>query len=68
MMPLWKNIMSNKFYVIYEEYSEYNQFEGTWDTMAEDFDTEEAANLFIAGLTHQDYQNIIGPLVNVNPT
>jgi hypothetical protein len=39
-----KNKMKDKFYIVYMEYSEYNQFEGSWDLRVDRFKTHLAAS------------------------
>lgn len=53
------------FYVIYERYSEYNQFEGVWDYCFETFKSIEAAKEFIKdNKQDSNYRNFIGPLTD----
>jgi hypothetical protein len=53
-----------KFYVFYEYYSEYNQFEGSWEKDWAVFDGSEDAQGFIDSHTdNSDYRNFVGPLL-----
>lgn len=66
--------MKDKFYVVYESYTDYNQFEGSWDLQIEDFPTFKEAEDWIktswdADACRRHGAKIIGPLVlAVDPT
>lgn len=47
-----------KFYVIYDYYTEYNQFEGFWDKEYKEFDSYQEAQKFA-----DDEEGSIGPLI-----
>lgn len=49
-----------KYYVIYRYYSEYNQFEGEWNTYHKEFDHLQPAMDFVRTLPSDEY--IAGPL------
>ncbi len=52
-----------RYYVLYEFYHEYTQFEGSWGKDWIGFDTVGKAEDFIKGIKPgSDYRNIIGPL------
>lgn len=54
-----------KYYVLYQEYSEYNQFEGEWITAYETFSSMNAAKKYITFLKkNNNYRRIIGPLIH----
>lgn len=54
------------YYVIYQEYQEYNQFEGTWNTDYHSFDSLELANKFaVSCANNSDLRFIAGPLIKV---
>lgn len=57
-------MLTGKYFIIYEDYTEYNQFEGSWDTRVARFSTLEKARRWLkeAKLSH-NIKNIIGPLV-----
>ena len=42
-----KEELKDKYFVIYKDYTEYNQFEGSRDNEYESFDTLDEANNFI---------------------
>ena len=55
-------------YVIYEEYTEYNQFEGRWDIYFKEFDDIPAAKEWMqesyeAGQCRLHGAKLIGPLI-----
>lgn len=56
-----------KYYIIYEEYSDYNQFEGNWTQKIQTFNSYEAAKKELNGLRtcyyHTNYRKRIGPLI-----
>jgi hypothetical protein len=55
-----------KYYVIYDDYTEYNQFEGSWDKQFKEFDNLASAKGFINSFReYGDQRDPIGPLVNV---
>lgn len=56
-----------QYFVIYKEYQEYNQFEGTWNTDYEVYTKLKLAYEFINTLQNdENYRDIVGPLVSVN--
>jgi hypothetical protein len=60
-----------KYYVIYESYSEYNQFEGSWDLKLKEFDSIQEANKWLDNNTYVKEcrlynRTLIGPLVEVS--
>ena len=65
-----------KYYILYEDYSEYNQFEGYWELRKETFTSLMAAKKAIKNLKgdNNNYRHVIGPLIhtcnlkNINPT
>jgi viroplasmin and RNaseH domain-containing protein len=52
-----------KYYVIYQTYTEYNQFEGDWSTDFHKFESFEEAQRFIDNDIMVD-ELIAGPLVD----
>lgn len=56
-----------KHYIVFEDYSEYNQFEGSYDWIVEEFKTLQQANKRVDELKHLQgsgyVRKIIGPLV-----
>ena len=52
-----------KYYVLHKEYTEYNQFEGSWDDTYTTFDDVEKAKRFAESLS--EYTFIAGPLVAI---
>lgn len=52
-----------RYYVIYRYYSEYNQFEGSWDTYHNEFDDEQKARDYIKTLGKDEF--IAGPLIEL---
>lgn len=59
-----------KYYVIYEYYSEYNQFEGSWDLQLEEFSSLTAAKEWINNSRCAEEcrlyeRKLIGPLKKV---
>lgn len=58
-----ENRAMKDIYVIYEFYSEYNQFEGSWDKDRNAYDNVEKAETFVAEVKkNSNYRNIVGPL------
>lgn len=60
--------MKAKFYVVYESYTEYNQFEGSWDLQIKDFKTFKEADDWMktswdADACKRHGAKMIGPLV-----
>lgn len=54
---------TGKYYVMYKSYTEYNQFEGSWDLDKEEFISFEEAERWIEeAQTSSDIRDIIGPL------
>ena len=54
------------YYVLYEEYSEYNQFEGSWDKDWKSFNTEKEAIDYVLSIQkNHNYHNVIGPLKTI---
>lgn len=54
------------YYVLYRYYSEYNQFEGSWDKDWDSFDSEEEAKDFMKRLKdNSNYRDLIGPLTTL---
>lgn len=55
-----------KYYVVYQSYTEYNQFEGDWESCYSEFDSlKEASDWIKAVKKDTDLKDIIGPLVKV---
>lgn len=58
--------MNKLYYVIYENYTEYNQFEGCWDWVVKEFDSEKKAREFANKIRpSQDTRKLIGPVQEV---
>jgi len=60
-----------KYYIIYEEYTDYNQFEGCWEISVEEFDSIENAESWLntserASECKTYERKLIGPLVLYN--
>lgn len=53
-----------KYYVIYNSYTEYNQFEGSWDVSYEVFNAHKEAKTFAEEQKRKDTL-IAGPLMEV---
>ncbi len=52
-----------KYYIIYKEYTEYNQFEGSWDTVVEEFPTLEECQKSVYDMEkNNNIKEIVGPL------
>lgn len=48
-----------KYFVLYEEFDEYNQFEGSWNKTWNEFDSLDDAERFIDSISVcSDYRNI----------
>ena len=58
-----------KYYIVFEDYAEYNQFEGSYDWLVEEFRTIDQANKRNEELKHLQVngyvRKIIGPLQKV---
>jgi len=55
-----------KYIVIFEEYSDYNQFEGSWDKDWSFFAKLKEAEVFAANLKgNHNYRNVVGPLTEI---
>lgn len=53
-----------KFYVIYDSYTEYDQFSGDWAIKYKSFKTLKKCEEFINEIKLiDDYKDIIGPLI-----
>lgn len=52
-----------KWYVIHLEYTEYNQFEGSWDSQYSYFDKLTECEDFIRSLSDDEF--VAGPLVEL---
>lgn len=53
-----------KYYVIYKQYTEYNQFEGSWDKDYDCFNNYEVAKSTKEHMCKSgNYTDVIGPLV-----
>jgi hypothetical protein len=51
------------YYVLYEQYTEFNQFEGGWDLNMETFKSIGAAQMFMNKVKDSsNYRTVIGPL------
>lgn len=51
--------MNDKYLVIYEWYSDYNQFEGSWDWSVDEFKSlEEAKETFSARTKDNNCKNV----------
>jgi len=60
---------SKKYYVVCEEYTDYTQFEGSWDLTVKTFDSFETANSLVSSLMKKDSyegRRLFGPLAKVN--
>lgn len=58
--------MNEIYYVVYEKYSEYNQFEGYWVLDIEEFSDFSKAQKFKDNISKSyNYRKIIGPLTEV---
>ena len=56
------------FYIIYQYYTEFNQFEGEWTDEYKEFETQTLAEEFkdrILKSLHGDFKFIAGPLIAV---
>lgn len=54
----------HKYYIIFESYQDYNQFEGVWNLDMQTFSTLEGAITYKDGLGKSGHiRDIIGPLV-----
>lgn len=55
--------MKKQYYIVYEEYCEYNQFEGSWDYVVEKFkDFVEAKQKYenlTKGARHWNHRNVM---------
>jgi hypothetical protein len=55
-----------KYYVIYQDYTEYNQFEGDWSTQFKTFNSCKEAEKWIKDVrSNSDIKDVIGPLTRV---
>lgn len=55
-----------KYFVIYQEYTEYNQFEGSWDTEYHSFDDLDKAKAFAASCEKSySLRLLAGPLISL---
>lgn len=58
---------NNCYYVYYKSYSEYNQFEGSWDISVAEFTDWKECNDFINYIKDNDnHIYIAGPLIEVD--
>ena len=56
--------INTDYYVVYEEYAEYNQFEGTWDLCLKKFKSVNKALAFIDQIEgNPNYRKCTRPLV-----
>ena len=59
--------MKTKYYVIYMDYSEYNQFEGSWERLVKDYDSFNEAKKEADDMRSSHYdREVVGPLVEVS--
>ncbi len=55
-----------KYYVIYQEFVEFNQLEGAWENCYDSFDSHEDAIKAVERMNKShDFRKIIGPLAQV---
>lgn len=55
-----------KYYVIYQDYTEYNQFEGSWSTQFKIFNSRKEAEDWIKAVkSNNNIKDVIGPLTRV---
>jgi len=60
----YKHKKMNKYYILYESYCDYTQFEGQWSLEHETFPTIEKTRKKIESLKESgNIRNVIGPLV-----
>lgn len=56
-----------KFYVIYEKYSDFTQFEGEWNIYIQTFSSYDDAIKDVESMkSNSNYRNIIGPLIQAH--
>ncbi len=56
-----------KYYVIYEKYSDYNQFEGEWNTYVQTFSSYDDAIKDVESMKcNSNYRHILGPLIQAH--
>lgn len=54
-----------KYYVIYQDYTEYNQFEGDWSTQFKTFNSRKEAEKWIKDVKgNGNVGDVIGPLTD----